>query len=372
MKSMNFDFSDDLKFLKEEARRFLSVVCPPAAVRALLDDVEPGYDAGIWRSIVGQGWPGAWIPENYGGLGLGHIELCAIAEELGRAIAPVPFASSVYLFAEALMMAGTEAQKAKLLSGVADGTVIGCFATSEGPGPICASRIAVTVDNGMLTGVKIPVVDGAIATHAVTLAEENGAVSLYIAALDAVEREPLEAVDLSRGSARLNFVAAPAERLGEVGSGLEYMRRLHERAAVLIAFEQLGGAQRCLELARDFALQRFAFGRPIGSYQAIKHKLADMYVKIELARSHAYYGAWALSENAPELPLASAAARLSATDAFWFASKEAIQTFGGMGVTWEADLHLYYRRSCHLALVVGSTREWAQVLGSEIVRREAA
>ena len=111
---MNFDFSDDLKFLKEEARRFLSVVCPPAAVRALLDDVEPGYDAGIWRSIVGQGWPGAWIPENYGGLGLGHIELCAIAEELGRAIAPVPFASSVYLFAEALMMAGTEAQKAKL------------------------------------------------------------------------------------------------------------------------------------------------------------------------------------------------------------------------------------------------------------------
>jgi alkylation response protein AidB-like acyl-CoA dehydrogenase len=167
-------------------------------------------------------------------------------------------------------------------------------------------------------------------------------------------------------------VAAPAERLGEVGSGLEYMRRLHERAAVLIAFEQLGGAQRCLELARDFALQRFAFGRPIGSYQAIKHKLADMYVKIELARSHAYYGAWALSENAPELPLASAAARLSATDAFWFASKEAIQTFGGMGVTWEADLHLYYRRSCHLALVVGSTREWAQVLGSEIVRREAA
>src|SRR6202034_675401 len=163
----------------------------------------------------------------------------------------------------------------------------------------------------------------------------------------------------------------PAERLGEAGEGLSLAEALLERAAVLLAFEQLGGADRALEMAKGYALERYAFGRPIGGYQAIKHKLADMYVKNELARSNAYYGAWALASDAAELPLAAAAARVAATEAFHLASKENIQTHGGMGFTWEVDCHLYYRRSKHLALTLGSAPWWQDRLITELEARNA-
>src|ERR1700736_2532019 len=147
---------------------------------------------------------------------------------------------------------------------------------------------------------------------------------------------------------------------------------LLQRAAVLLAFEQIGGADRALEMAKDYALGRYAFGRPIGSYQAIKHKLADMYVKNELARSNAYYGAWALESSTADLPLAASAARVAASEAFWFAAKENLQTHGGMGFTWEVDCHLYYRRSRQLALVAGAPKLWKERLVSQLERRDAA
>src|SRR6201999_3453363 len=160
----------------------------------------------------------------------------------------------------------------------------------------------------------------------------------------------------SRGAAKLTFSGAAAERVGGAGEGLEIVEDVTNRAAVLLAFEQVGGADRALEMAKDYALHRYAFGRPIASYQAIKHKLADMYVKNELARSNAYYGAWALNTDAPEMPIAASAARIAASEAFWFASKENIQTHGGIGFTWEMDCHLYYRRSRQLSLVAGAPR----------------
>lgn len=371
---MNFDFSDDQKFLKGEARKFLEANCTPRHVRAVLDDPEKSYDAELWGKVAEQGWLGAAIPEEHGGLGLGHVELCAIAEELGRVVAPIPFASTVYFVAEAVMLAGSDEQKAYLLPKIASGELIGCFATSEGPGAPTAESLQCRVEGGRLHGVKIPVTDGDCAHVALVLATENGQPGLFLAELtgEGVERERLKSLDPTRGVAKLTFSGAPVRRLGGAGEGMELVEAVTDRAAVLLAFEQTGGADRALEMAKAYALERFAFGRTIAGYQAIKHKLADMYVKNELARSNAYYGAWALNTSAAELPVAAASARVAGSEAFWFGSKENIQTHGGMGFTWEIDAHLYYRRARQLQLVAGAPARWKERLVSHLERRNAA
>jgi alkylation response protein AidB-like acyl-CoA dehydrogenase len=371
---MNFDFSDDQKFLKSEARKFLDANCSTSHVRKVLDDDAQGYDAALWKAVAGQGWLGAAIPEEYGGLGLGHLELCVIAEELGRAVAPIPFASTVYMLAEAVMLAGDAEQKQAWLPKIAAGEIIGCLATSEGPGVVTAANLQATVDGGKLSGAKIPVTDGDIADVALVLAREGGKPGLFLVDLTGagVTREALKTLDPTRDAAKLTFSGAPARRLGGAGAGLDLLEQILDRAAVLLAFEQTGGADRCLEMAKEYALERYAFGRTIASYQAIKHKLADMYVENELSRSNAYYGAWALNTNAPELPVAASAARIAGSEAFWFASKENIQTHGGIGFTWEMDCHLYYRRSRQLSLVAGAPRVWKERLVSHLERRNAA
>ena len=371
---MNFDFSDDQKFLKGEARKFLEANCPPSRVRALLDDQKQGYDADLWKAVAGQGWLGAAIPEEFGGLGLGHLELCAIAEELGRVVAPIPFASTVYVLAEAIMLAGSDAQKKDLLPKIAAGELIGALATSEGPGVVSPATVKAVVEGGKLSGAKLPVTDGGIADVAIVIAKEGGRPGLYLVQLGGagVTREALNTLDDSRGAAKLTFKDAPAQRLGDAGEGFALLEQILDRAAVLIAFEQCGGADRSLEMAKEYALERYAFGRVIASYQAIKHKLADMYVKNEIARSNAYYGAWALNTSAPELPLAASAARIAGSEAFWFASKENIQTHGGIGFTWEMDCHLYYRRARQLSLVAGAPRVWKERLVSHLERSNAA
>jgi len=365
---VNFDYTEDQKALKDDARRFLAAVSPLSLVRAALEDADCEPLAALWRRIAGQGWCGVAIPEAYGGLGLGHVELCALAEELGRALAPAPFASSIYAFAEALLIAGTEEQKQGLLPAVAQGALVGTLAVAEGPGVVTTDRIAARVAGGRLTGVKLPVTDGGAAERAVVLARDEAGPGLWLADLTGpgVTREPVSTIDPTRGGVRIAFGNAPAEPLGKPGEGLDLLARIETRAAVPLAFEALGGADRCLEMARDYALERYAFGRPIGSYQAIKHKLADVFVANEVARNNAYFAAWALSSDAAELPLAAAAARIAASSAYWLASKECIQTFGGIGFTWEADCHLFYRRARHLSLVIGGPREWKRRLVSAL------
>lgn len=371
---MNFDFSDDQKFLKSEARKFLEARCPTAKVRAVLDDPAKSYDADLWKEVAAQGWLGTAIPEAHGGLGLGRLELCVIAEALGRALAPIPFASTVYFLAEALLLAGSDAQKAAWLPKIAAGEVIGCFASVERPGVLAEAQVQARAEGGKLTGTKLPVTDGDIADVAVVLAREGGRLSLFLADLKGpgVSRETLQTLDPTRGAAKLTFDGAAAERLGEAGEGMALAESLLERAAVLLAFEQVGGADRALEMAKDYAINRYAFGRPIGSYQAIKHKLADMYVKNELARSNAYYGAWALETGASELPVAAASARVSACEAYWYAAKENLQTHGGIGFTWQMDCHLFYRRAQQLGLVAGGAKAWKERLVSQLERRNAA
>lgn len=361
---MNFDFSEDQKFLGSEARKFLDAMCTSAHVREVLDDDATSYHQELWQKVIEMGWLGAAIPEAYGGLGLGALELCVLAEEMGRALAPVPFASSVYFFSEALLLAGSEEQKSAILSGVASGDVIGCYAVSEGPGNPNPAALKTVFDGKFLTGTKLPVTDGDVATHALVLVREGTQSSLVLVDLQAegVTRKTVKTLEPTRSHGEISFDKVPAERVSGAGDGASLHDQILNRAAVLLAFEQLGGASRCLEMATGYAKERYAFGRPIGGNQAIKHKLADMYVKNEVARSNCYYGAWALSTDAAELPEAAAAARIAASEAYWFASKENIQTHGGMGFTWEVDCHLYYRRSKLLAVQAGAPNIWKEKL----------
>lgn len=374
---MNFEFSDDQKLLKDQARSFLEDKCSPKEVRRILDGDEP-YHPELWKGVAEMGWLGASIPEEYDGLGLGYLELCVIAEELGRAVAPVPFSSTVYLFAEAIMIAGSEEQKKKYLPKVASGEIIGTLALAERAGAVTPKSIQASVSGGTLSGTKIPVPDGDVADYIVVAARTGGSddrsISLFVVegGASGVARDAVETVDPTRSHARVTFDGAAAEPLGETGEGWSVVERIFDRAAVLMSFEQLGGAQAALEMGRDYALERYAFGRPIGSFQAIKHKLADMYVAAELARSNCYYGAWALSTDAPELPVAAATARVSATEAYHHCSKENIQVHGGMGFTWEFDCHLHYRRSKLLSLALGSQPRWKDILISRLEERNVA
>jgi alkylation response protein AidB-like acyl-CoA dehydrogenase len=369
---VNFDFSDEQKLLREQARKFLSEHCTAKTARRVFESAEP-YDRQLWKSVAEMGWLGTAIPENYAGLGLGPLELCVIAEEMGRALAPLPFCSTVCLFGDAILLAGTEAQKQKYLPKLARGDLIGTLARSEGPGAMTPKSIRVTFRSGKLSGRKIAVVDAMAAEFAIVLArssDEPGERGLSLAIVDlktaGVVRRAEDCIDPSRKHAEIAFEDASAEPLGEPGQGWSLTRAVLDRAAVLTAFEQIGGADVSLALATEYAKTRYAFARPIGSYQAIKHKLADMYLNNELARSNAYYGAWALSVHARELPLAAAAARVSATQAFDYAAKEMIQIYGGIGFTWEADCHLYYKRSRELALSLGAQRSWKERLVSQL------
>jgi acyl-CoA dehydrogenase len=371
---MNFEFSDDQKALGAQARRYLADKCPPAAVRAILEGSEP-YDKALWKGLAEMGFLGVVVPEEYGGLGLSYLELCLIAEELGRALAPVPFSSSVFLATEFLLVAGSDAQKSQWLPKLAAGEVIGTFAHAERVGAVTPKTIQLAVSDGRLTGTKTAVPDGEIADFAIVSARSGpGTVSLYLVDLHAPEvtRKSQETIDPSRGHASLTFAGAPAELLGPAGEGWHTLERVFDRAAVLTAFEQIGGADRALEMARDYALERMAFGRPIGSFQAIKHMLADMYVSATLARSNGYYGAWALSTGAAELPQAAATARVAATQAFQHCAKNNIQVHGGMGFTWAFDCHLFYRRSNLLALNLGALSTWEDALIQRLRARNVA
>ena len=374
---MNFDFSDDQKLLKEQVRKFLADKCPTKVVRRVLDGNET-HAEDVWKGLVDLGVPALGIPEEYGGMGLSPLEVCVAAEEIGRAAAPVPFDTSVVLATEALKFAGSDAQKKKWLPELASGKAIGTLAIAEGAQPPKPRNTRTTFGGGRLNGKKLPVTDGEAATFAIVLANTGGsgdrAVSLVLVDLSqkGVARKRIETIDPARKHAELTFSDATAELLGGEGEGWHLLERLYDAAAVYFAFAQVGGAEAAMWMARDYALQRTAFGRAIGSYQAIKHKLADCYVKLELARSNAYYGAMMLTEDGADLPLAAAAARIAATDAYDFAAKENIQTHGGIGFTWEADTQFHYRRSRLLALSIGGPMAWKDKLVTRLEQKNVA
>ncbi len=364
---MNLDFSDDQKFLQAEARKFFDKEGGLSNARKVMDNGLE-LDDSLWKKIVDLGWTGIRIPETYGGLELGHLELCVIAEELGRALAPVPFSSSVYLFTEGIIEYASDELKKELLPNLVTGDYVGTYAVAEDIAKLNEKNVAVTVEDDSISGTKIAVPDAGIASHALVLAKSSSGLDLRVVDLKdkSVEINLQKNLDTSRSFFKITFNKTPSQLIGSSGEGWLYHEKLLNQAAVLFAFEQVGGSQQALDMAKSYALERYAFGRQIGSYQAIKHKLADMYVALTLARSNCYYGAWALSSGSAELPIAAATARVSATKAYQLCSKENIQTHGGNGFTWEYDCHLFYKRSKVLSLNLGAEAHWKEKLISSL------
>lgn len=348
---MNFDFSDDQKLLADQVGKYLDDSCSSATVRKVLDGDSPMAED-VWQGLADMGLLGTAIPENYGGTGAGYLELCLVAQALGAHLAPVPFAQTVYLVTECLLQFGDEAQKQKWLPQIASGSLKASLVAEE--------ATSLVVEDGKLSGHAAFVSDGSVADFFVVLASASSTgaeKALYLVEAGAgVYAQTVETIDLSRDAAEITFDNAQCEHL--TGNGETKVEQINDRAAVLMAFEQLGGAQSALQMAVNYSQERFAFGRPIATFQALKHMMADMYVAMKLAENNCYYAAWALQNDAPELPLAAATARVGATQAFQLCSRDNIQVHGGMGFTWEFDCHLYYRRSNYLALELGGLSEW--------------
>lgn len=370
---MNFDFSEEQEEIRRQAKRFLAE--NREKLRNVLDG-DTSHDGATWQAVVEMGWAAAAIEEEHGGLGLGYLELCVLAEEFGASLVPVPFVSSVLQATEAIKLADDPLQSREWLPRLASGELIAALAFSEGQaGQSWPDRPQTRVVNGLLSGCKTPIADGLAADIVVVSAvsaEDGDGFGWWLVPLTqpGVTRAAEDAVDRLRKHATLQFDSVQAIRLGQPGSGHVMAKKLMDICAVLTAFEQLGGAEAALAMAIEYSKTRQAFGRAVAGYQALKHKMADMYVKNQLARSHAYFGAWALAHQALELPLAAAGARLAAIDAFNFAAEENVEVHGGIGFTWESDCQLLYRRARLLAVNLGGRQRWSRQLIGALVQQQ--
>ena len=358
---MSHIYTEDQQQIRDEARRYLQESYSGERLKALLTQ-KGAFDTVLWQACRDMGWTGITIPEAYGGLGLTPLELCIIIEECGRVAAGAPFLASGFALSEALRLWGEDALKEKYLPALATGETIGTFSFAVPLGK--AASQPVRFKDGLLFGKEPCVLAGANADLAIILVvDEEQIDALVVVDLrqESVERFLIDTFDNSRGTADLHFNGALAVRL-VMPDSKNAVRQLLAGLAVLATFEQVGGADACMETARDYANDRQAFGQRIGKFQSIKHRIAEMYVDNELARGNAVHAALSLSEARDDLTLSAAAARVSATEAYEFAAREAIQVHGAIGVTWEHDLHLHYRRSRSLALELGSAFLWEDVI----------
>jgi len=358
---MGSAFTDEQQALREQARDFLSHHSGSEPVRRAMES-EPGFDAEVWKRIGAElGWTALSIPDEYGGVGLGAVELSLLMEEMGAHLLCAPFFSTVCLAAPAILAAGSEAQKREILPALAEGRTTATLAFAEpGGAPDPAWMRAYfrrEADGGYtLHGVKRYVVDGHTAELVVVAARREGAqgesgIELFLVpgTTPRLERIALTTMDATRRLAelRLDGVRVPASaRLGDAqGRGGAALAEALDRATVALAAEQVGGAQRCLDLAVAYAKERVQFGRPIGSFQAIKHKCADMMLLVESARSAAWHAAESAEAGGEALATAASLAKAYCGDAFFHCAGEAIQIHGGVGFTWEYDPHLYFKRA---------------------------
>jgi alkylation response protein AidB-like acyl-CoA dehydrogenase len=361
---IQFAFTDEQEQFRSTVRRFLNDKSPTTEVRRLMDTAE-GYDPRVWLQLSQDlALTGIHIPEQYGGAGFGMVELCIATEELGRALLCAPYFSTAVLAANAILNAGTEAQKSDLLPGLASGARRATLAITELNGqwdPHAIELVATPAEDGyLLDGVKSYVVDGHSADLLVVagrLPETAGAEGLAMFALDAsakgVERRLLESMDPTRKLARIDFHQAHAQLLGSLDNGAETLVRTLDQAVTALASEMMGGAQALLDSAVDYAKMRVQFGRTIGSFQAIKHKLADMLLEVELAKSAAYYAAQAAAADDPEWPALSCMAKAAASETYLRVAIDCIQIHGGVGFTWDNDTHLWFKRAKSSEIFLG-------------------
>ncbi len=348
---MSIAASPEQEELRQVLRRFFAAKSDEAAVRRCMADPR-GYDPGVWRQLCEQlGVPALAVPEAYGGAGFGLGEVGVAFEEAGRSLACVPMLST-FLATQALLLTGDESARVDLLPGIAAGETLATLAWISDDG---RGRAEIAADAGRLSGTASFVLDGHVADVLLVLA--GGTLYRIDAAGSGVRVEPLETLDMTRRQARITLDGVPAERLGSAGDGDRILAGVLDRVVVMLAAEQVGGAGRALEMAVEYAKVRHQFGRPIGSFQAVKHKCADMYVQLETARSAAGYAVWAAQHAPGELPMAAAIAAAWCSEAYTFVAAENIQVHGGIGFTWEHPAHLYFKRAKSSELLFGTPTE---------------
>ena len=353
---VQFAFTDEQEQFRSALRRFLKDKSPATEVRRLMATAD-GYDRQVWRQLSEElALPGIHIPEQYGGAGFGMVELCIVTEELGRALLCAPYFSTAVLAANAILNAGTEAQKSSLLPDLASGARLATLAVTELNGRWDSGAIELVAtpvaDGYKLDGIKNYVVDGHVADLLVVagrLPGTAGDAGIALFTLDAnsagVERRLLESMDPTRKLARIDFRGAHAELLGNPDDGAGALARTLDQAAIALANEMVGGAQALFDSALDYTKLRVQFGRTIGSFQAIKHKCADLLLEVELAKSAAYYAAQAAAVEDPEWPALASLAKASASEAYLQTAIATIQLHGGIGFTWDNDTHLWFKRA---------------------------
>jgi len=369
---MNFAFTEEQEELRKTVRAFLESKSPETAVREQME-TDSGFDTAVWSQMGEQlGLQGLAIPEEFGGSGYTFVELGIVLEEQGRALLCAPFFSTVVLAANTLLHSGDDAAKAAHLPGIASGETIATLAFTEPSGKWDESGItmeATAVGDGYtLTGTKMFVLDGATASLIIVAARTANGVSLFTVAGDAagLTRTALSTMDQTRKQAKLEFAGTPATLLGAEGEGWAVLSTVLDLAAVGLAAEQVGGAQKVLEQAVEYAKVRVQFGRPIGSFQAIKHKCADMLLEVESAKSAAYYGMWCAAEQNDELPSVASLAKAYCSEAYFHATAENIQIHGGIGFTWEHPAHLYFKRAKSSELLFGDPTYHRELLAQRI------
>ena len=370
---MDIAFTSEHEQLRQTVRRFLENESSEQTVRKLME-TERGYDARTWERMASElSLLGLIVPEQHGGAGLGPIELGIVMEEMGRVLFCGPYLSTAVLSAGALLRGADEATKAKLLPAIASGKAIATLAFVEEHGRWDAESIAMraTRDGSKwkLSGVKDYVIDGAIADFVLVAARADSGIGLFQVDSDAAkfERTALPTLDLTRKLARLSFSETPATLLSGSGDATVAIRHVLALASAMLAAEQVGGAQRCLDLSTEYAKTRLQFGRPIGSFQAIKHKCADMLVETEFARSAAYSAAFAAAENDQgQMQSTAQMARSYCSEAFFHAAAENIQIHGGMGFTWEDSAHLYFKRARASSMMFGDPMDERQKLAASL------
>jgi alkylation response protein AidB-like acyl-CoA dehydrogenase len=355
---MNFAFSEEQEEFRRQVRKWLEQNAPSPVVRKLME-TETGFDRELWRETAELGWQGMAIAEEHGGAGFGYLELVILFEEMGRSLFPAPFLSTIGLAMPLITELGSDAQRKEMLGSIASGEKTVAVAITEPSGQWDPARVETAASNGkdgwVIEGRKSFVIDGASADEILVSAQTNGGVGIFLVdgESDGVERRGLETLDQTRKLAEITFSGVKANPVGEPANGVEALQRMLDRAVVLLAAEQVGGAQKCLEMSVDYAKTRHQFGRPIGSFQAIKHKCADMLVQVESAKSAAYYAGWAASEDNDELPTVAPLAKSYCSEAYFFCASENIQIHGGIGFTWEHDAHLYFKRAKSSQLLFG-------------------
>jgi alkylation response protein AidB-like acyl-CoA dehydrogenase len=355
---MDFGFNEEQDMLRKSARDFLAKESPMTYVRRMMED-EVGHSEETWRKMAGLGWMGLILPEECGGAGLNMVDLVVVLEEMGRVVMPGPFFSTVLLGALAVLQGGNEQQKARYLKAIAAGELKATLASLEPNGRWDAEGIEATAvaDSGgfLLNGTKLFVPDAHVAdliVVAVRTEKGKGEEGISLFAVDVpkggVTITQLKTMDQTRKLCEVKLEqvrVGPEALIGARGGGLPILKRVTDRAKVALCAEMCGGAERVLEMSVEYAKVRVQFDRPIGSFQAIQHKCANMLLLVESAKSATYYAAWAVANDVPEAPLAAAMAKSYTSDAYRVVAGEGIQIHGGIGFTWEHDMHIYFKRA---------------------------